>query len=289
MRPFILSICLLIGAATAAVAADGAKPDPAFVAAKASTQATIRLAQNPNRGPSGRRDRESVVEGCGVRDALCVANRLLRQMERRAQGPRRRQIDDLGKQMQRICGQNPKDVVCAGDFVSQALNVMTDRNAAPGPLVRDRGRGGPGPVGQRRNAPPSVAGLRCIQVRGYRGLFPARADDNRHFGGQGLRSGNGPESCAYAISNWNRRFEIVCTNIGSAIAPQNLRDGFVYGAGSRSLGQCVEVINGIRNGAICARIPGSRGFRVMDIASRRTGGPSFPSVNQCLGALDRRR
>ena len=299
MRPLILTICLLIGATTAAIAAGGTTPDRASIAATAQKQTTIRLAQNRNRHRNDRHGRGSVVEGCGVRDALCVADRLLHQMARDVGGRRRARIEDLEHHLQRDCGNRPKDAVCAGEFVSRGLRIMAGHDNTPAPVVRERRRGGPPVVPEQWQRPGTqaggrpVAGLKCVQARGYPGLFPARISDNRRFGSQGFVPARGPRSCAFAIRNWNRQFNIACTNHSSGsvkrFLPQNVRDAYGYGIGMPTLQACVEVVNGIRNGAICTIHRGSPGLRIMDIATRRVRGPSFLSVDRCLAALDRPR
>jgi hypothetical protein len=109
------------------------------------------------------------------------------------------------------------------------------------------------------------------------------------LGGQGLRTGNGPESCAFAIANWNRRFGIVCARNGATIVPKNARSAFNYGVGMRTLRQCVAVVNGIRDGAICTVQRGAPGLRIMDITTRQIRRRSFLSIDECLAALDRPR
>ena len=277
-----LSIVCLSGSANAVTerkTAESAVPER-------SQTNSIRIAQNRRR--DGRNGRDSIVEGCGVRDALCVANRLLRQMERQVGGQRRRQIDELGKLMQRACGAQPKDVVCAGDFVSRALAVATGSGGAPGPIVRERRR----QPGGRPRPRSRVGGLSCQQRQGYPGLFPVRTSDNRSFGSRGFAANRGVDGCDYAIRNWNSYYAIVCTNHSThgnrQIIAQNIADASVYGSGFRSLRACVASVAGIRRGAICARQPGAGSVRIMNIANRAFRGPSFPSLDRCLVALHNR-
>ncbi len=294
MRGFFLIVGLMFAVSNGHGAA-AAQLLPASRDARPQGERAIRMAQNGHRDQGG--ERGSVVEGCGVRDALCVANRLLMQMAREAGAGRRAQIEDLGRLMQRACGTNPKDVVCAGEFVSRGLALVTGPDAAPAPIFRERDRSGPGPVapgpiGRRPHALPALGGLTCLPVRGNRGLFPARAGDNRTFGGWGLDE-TGPNSCAFAIRHWNPQYEIVCTQHGRPgnprYAPQNIRDAYAFGPGVRTLRECVEAVTNIADGAICATQHGAGGYRMIDVASRRARGPTFLSLDQCLAALDRRR
>jgi len=278
MRPIIVSICLLICAATAVVAADSMPSNRTLGAAK-PLKPTIRLAQNRNRRPIGPPDRDSVIEGCGVRDALCVANRLMRQMERQVRGQRRRQIDDLGKLMQRACGTTPKDVVCTGEFMSRALRVVTGRNDGPSPIVRERKR--------NYNSGRSITGIGCVN-RGGR-FWPTRLRDNRSFGERGWETEAG---CYWSVQRMNRRHTIVCTdhtydNI-LRFMPQNMLSGSTYGWGMPNLRLCVDAVIGISRGAICTVQRGA-GYRIMDIRNRSVHGRAFPSLNRCLAALDNRQ
>jgi len=283
MRPFILSIYLLIGTVTGAIAADGTSENGSLDEAR-SLQPTIRLAQNRKRRPIGPPDRDSVIEGCGVRDALCVANRLMRQMERQLRGQRRRQIDDLGKLMQRACGSTPKDVICTGEFLSRALRVVAGRDDGPGPIIRERGQGRP--PGR------SVDGIGCVRKGRLGHFYPTRLADNRSFGERGWETEFGFGSCNWTIGNMNKRHAIVCINHTYdntlRFIPQNMRDGRTYGWGMPNLQACVDAVNGISRGAICT-IQRGAGYRTMDIQTRTFRGRAFGALNRCLPALDRRR
>ena len=232
---------------------------------------SIRIAQN--RRPGRRNGRDILVEGCGVRDALCVANRLLRQMERQVGGQRRRQIDELGKLMQRACGDRPKDVVCAGDFVSQGIEITTG-SGRPGPIVRER-------------RPRSLPGMRlhCLPAGGHPGYFPARKTDDRRFGSRGFRTLDGRNGCLRSVRNWNNRYQIVCTNHGNRIVAQNTRDAFGYGWGLQNLEDCIRTVQGISRGGICIFDRGS-GFRIMDIGTRSARGRYFRTLDRCLETLN---
>ncbi len=222
----------------------------------------------------------SVLSGCGTRDALCVANRLLSQMKELADRRKRRRLDKLIERLDRKCRSRPRDVTCSGEVVSRGITVVLGGNAKkPKPK--------PSPQPRQPSIRP-MTGLTCLSVPGYRGHFPARIEDNYHFGANGFPLRPYVQSCEYAVQNWNPEYKLVCVNHGqNRFIPLHTNDASTFGIGMRSLSDCVTALKQIRNGAICTVASPRNEYQIMDIRSRSAVGGLYRSAGQCIAALGR--
>jgi hypothetical protein len=126
----------------------------------------------------------------------------------------------------------------------------------------------------------------CRPVGGYPGLFPTRRSDGRTFGSAGL-GGRGGDSCDIAVSNIDRRWNLICTGANPGYAIVRYNDATGVGGAFPSLRECVDAVRNVTDdGRIClpegSNAPGYqiRNLRDLGVESR-----DFRSFEQCVRRL----